>query len=167
MTNYVYRAGARVAGIDAQTAGEALRSIWEQDGNVTTNAVVDAARPVKAPLHPVFEWDDAVGAEKYRQWQARVLIRSVEIEYPDREPQTYLVSVQNGESYYQDARVAAQHVDERALVVVGFKRRILDLQRGLENFERVVRDQGDTATRRKVTRAMKSLDVAATAIGGI
>lgn len=35
------------------------------------------ARDHNSPLHPVFEWDDAVGAESWRLHQARMLITQV------------------------------------------------------------------------------------------
>jgi hypothetical protein len=44
--------------------------------------VVEAARPVKSPLHSRFEWDNAKAAHDYRLWQARELIRVVVTVHP-------------------------------------------------------------------------------------
>ena len=63
--------------VDAQTAGDELERIYSERGDVSPAAVVDESRPDVAPLHPCFEWDDAAAAEKYRETQARLIIRSI------------------------------------------------------------------------------------------
>lgn len=63
-----------------------LLEIGDSNGGVIhPEDVVDAARPDTSPLHPHFEWDDSVAAEKHRVWQARQLIRNVHVtvETPD------------------------------------------------------------------------------------
>ncbi|MBX6387319.1 MAG: hypothetical protein IRZ07_30805 [Microbispora sp.] len=82
---YAWKPGFRVGGLDAQVVGERLDAIRERDGGIMAEAVVDDARPVDSPLHPAFEWDDSVAAEKYRLDQARYLIRAVVIQRPDVE----------------------------------------------------------------------------------
>ncbi len=39
--------------------------------------LVNEARPNTSPLHPLFEWDDSVAAERFREEQARHIIRNV------------------------------------------------------------------------------------------
>lgn len=64
--------------IDAQTAGEALERVkGHNSGDLTPEAVVEAAKDKRNPLHAVFEWDDSKAAHEYRLQQAGVLIRSV------------------------------------------------------------------------------------------
>ena len=46
----------------------------EKTGVLTPKRVVDESRPVDAPLHNEFEWDDSIAGEKYREEQARHLI---------------------------------------------------------------------------------------------
>jgi hypothetical protein len=58
-----------------------LTGVYQQHGELTPQIVVDEARPLQAPLHHRFEWDDAAGAEQYRLIQAARMIRSVRIEY--------------------------------------------------------------------------------------
>lgn len=79
--------------VDAQVAGEELERIHERDGKITPAAVVEDARPENAPLHPCFEWRDDVAAEKYREEQARCLIRTVVIkqEPEKKEPKKVVV----------------------------------------------------------------------------
>lgn len=77
---YGWRSGSRV-GIDAQVAGEALANIQKRhNGLLEPEMVVDAARDEKSPLHPHFEWDDAVAAEAHRADQARELVRSLTVD---------------------------------------------------------------------------------------
>lgn len=66
--------------VSADIAGKRLEELNEEKGAVTPQIVVDDARPEEAVLHPCFEWDDPVAAEKYRLVQARHLIRSVVIQ---------------------------------------------------------------------------------------
>jgi len=48
-------------------------------GILTPQAFVDAARPEKAVLHGLFEWDDKLAGEQYRLGQARAIISWVEV----------------------------------------------------------------------------------------
>lgn len=62
----------------------ALMSIYQRDGQLTPEAVVDEARPPGSELHNRFEWNDSVAAECFRHEQARELIRSVRIRFDDK-----------------------------------------------------------------------------------
>jgi hypothetical protein len=76
---YQWRPGFRPS-VPAQAAGERLERLRESaGGHLTPGAVVADARPAEAALHPAFEWDDAVAAERHREEQARSLIRNVYI----------------------------------------------------------------------------------------
>lgn len=63
--------------VDAQTAGEELQRIYEDRGELSPAHIVDESRSGDAPLHPCFEWDNEVAAEKYRQTQAAQIVRSI------------------------------------------------------------------------------------------
>ena len=93
---YTY-GGHGYAGLTPQDAGDELSRIRDLHGEgFTPQAVVDEARPAYAVLHDVFEWTDALAAERYRVVQARQLIRSVSIvqeELSNREPIRAFVSV--------------------------------------------------------------------------
>lgn len=55
-----------------------LKRIAEAHGGILKpEAVVQAARSKKSPLHKKFCWDDSKAAHEYRIWQARQLIRVV------------------------------------------------------------------------------------------
>ena len=71
---YQWRSGTRLP-VDAQLAGETIERLRQKaNGQLTPTQVVDASRADKAPLHPCFEWDDNVAAERFREDQARGLI---------------------------------------------------------------------------------------------
>lgn len=74
--------------VDAQTAGEELERIYREKGTLNPAGIVDESRDSAAPLHPCFEWDDVTAAEKYRQTQAQMIVRSIVTvqDTPNREP---------------------------------------------------------------------------------
>lgn len=47
--------------------------------DITPKMVVDDARNPESPLHDLFDWDDAVAAERWRITQARVVLRRVSL----------------------------------------------------------------------------------------
>ena len=65
--------------IDPNMVGEQFAAIEARDGKLTKKAIVDAARPEESPMHRMFEWDDAVAGELYREDQAHGYIRSLEV----------------------------------------------------------------------------------------
>jgi hypothetical protein len=76
-TRFAFKSGARITGLTAEMAYAALSAIEVRDGVIRPAVVVDEARPTDSPLHPAFLWDDTEAAERFRQEQARLLIRSV------------------------------------------------------------------------------------------
>lgn len=78
MPEYRFRSGARVSGVTPEVVTSELARIHqENDDTLTAPAVVSAAKPATAPLHPAFEWRNSVAADEYRLIQARQLIRAV------------------------------------------------------------------------------------------
>lgn len=63
--------------VDAQTAGEELDRIYNETGRLNPEDIVNESRDDSAPLHPCFEWNDQAAAEKYRQSQAAMIVRSI------------------------------------------------------------------------------------------
>ena len=86
MVRYVFREDEpiriKAAGkADPQVIGQALQEIAKDHGQeLSPKHVVDAARSSNHPLHPHFEWDDALAAEAFRLDQARNIIRIVRVE---------------------------------------------------------------------------------------
>lgn len=63
---------------DANEAGRVCAELAEQ-GKLTASELVNVSRDEESPLHDMFEWDDSIAAEKYRETQAYKIIRSVEV----------------------------------------------------------------------------------------
>ena len=57
-----------------------LRILEKRGGKLTAETVVADAADPDSPLHDVFEWDDAVAANRHRVEQARALIRRYRFE---------------------------------------------------------------------------------------
>jgi hypothetical protein len=79
MASYTFRIGGPTPPVDAQIVGDELSRIEAAHGVIDPHRVLDLSRPVDAPLHGCFEWDDDIAAEKWRLEQSRNLIRSVEV----------------------------------------------------------------------------------------
>jgi hypothetical protein len=58
---------------------KALQEIYDFNGTITPDLVVEYAEPELSPIHDRFEWDDGLAAKRYRIEQARTLIRSVRV----------------------------------------------------------------------------------------
>ncbi len=63
--------------VSAQTAGEEFERIYRERGKLDPADVVNESREETAPLHPCFEWNDEIAAEKYRVAQAGNIIRAL------------------------------------------------------------------------------------------
>lgn len=66
-----------VKGVRVEDAARILYHIEKRDGGVRPAAVLRAAKADSSPIHPWFEWDDRTAAGRWREEQARHLIRSV------------------------------------------------------------------------------------------
>lgn len=89
MAEFKWAAGSRLTEkkLPAQVAGDTLEALQQENGGrLTPRVVVDAARPIEAPLHPVFEWDDPKAAELYREDQARHVLSAIRIVQPHTDP---------------------------------------------------------------------------------
>jgi hypothetical protein len=104
MPEYRFKGGSRIEGITPQVAGEELNKLLDEEGMLQAADVVEAARPLDAPLHPAFEWDDSIAAEQFRKGQARQLIRAICIApHKGEKPQRIFVNVSTpgGRKYAQ------------------------------------------------------------------
>ncbi len=67
--------------VEASTAGAELMRIYTEKGSIAPGDVVNESRAEAAPLHPCFEWNDPIAAEKYREHQAACLIRCISVQH--------------------------------------------------------------------------------------
>lgn len=107
---FEFREGFRI-GIDANIVGNELEKIRrENHGVLKPSYVIDSARAKSSLLHDYFEWDNDLAGEKYREEQARNLIRHVIIITPQvksNHVRAY-VSIQgrdNGKAYHAIADI--------------------------------------------------------------
>jgi hypothetical protein len=61
------------------SVGQHLQEIYDDNGAITPQLVVETARDDEHPLHGHFVWDDTVAGELYRCNQAAQMIRRVTI----------------------------------------------------------------------------------------
>ena len=59
---------------------------------ITAEILVETARSEDSVLHPLFEWNDSLAAEKYRLQQARTIINNIEVTIVSKH-ETYVVPV--------------------------------------------------------------------------
>lgn len=71
------RPGAKTSKKEINRISTALKTVEKQYGVITPVIVVKAAEPKNSPLHRFFEWNNDAAAERYRLWQARMLIARV------------------------------------------------------------------------------------------
>lgn len=122
---------------------EQLRHIYVTQGKLTPHAVVSVAADPGHPLHSRFEWDDAVAGPKYREQQARELIRSVRVVYreptdtdPARTTRAFVAPrVPDRPNEYMPAEEVAQDPMLRALTLRQMRREWQDVRRRYAEFD--------------------------------
>lgn len=72
--------------VDPDGVRQALTDIYEAEGSLTAELVVDVASDPRSPLHYRFEWDDDIAGHQFRLVQARHLIGTFRI-VADQRPQ--------------------------------------------------------------------------------
>lgn len=84
METYSWKAGVQFP-VKAEVAADTIKQLQASLGKqtVTAKELLDASRDENAPLHNCFEWNDTIAAEKYRQYQARKIIISIEVTKSD------------------------------------------------------------------------------------
>ena len=132
---YEFRLSERQFPVDAQLAGEALEDLRvRSNGHITPRAVVDASREKTAPLHPIFEWDNAIAAEAHRESQAQDLMRSVVVrldqQKPEQDPVRAFVAVRvEREPVYTDVRTALEEPNLRAQLIEAATRELYGVRK--------------------------------------
>lgn len=101
--------------VDAQTAGNELQRIYERDGVIEPETVVEESENPSAPLHSCFEWDDEKAAHKYRIAQAQNIIRAIVVVDEAKQPETRaFVNVQRE---YHPVSVVVRNPEKREILL--------------------------------------------------
>lgn len=127
---------------DVEVAAKVCEEL-EREGNLNAKALVDASRDENAPLHDMFEWDDAIAAEKYREEQAKKIIRSIELVIEDK-PMNFRAFSSIAPKVYQSTQSAMSRDDTRMILLnnaktelQAFKRKYSTLKELSEVFEAI------------------------------
>lgn len=113
----------------AQQVGEMLDELSRSASGLTPQSLIEANRAEGTLLHDVFEWRDDIAAEKYRQEQARAIIRNIVIveqttDEEERAPVRGYVSAPGGESRYVTMQSALTEEKYRAKLLEDAKRNV-------------------------------------------
>jgi len=122
---YEWKTGSRHK-VSAAVAAEVMDRLAEEN-RLNAPDLVNESRPENAPLHPEFEWDDSVAAEKWREEQASALIRHlvVRIEANDQEyPTRQYFMVQKELNTYEPIQVILRDEDKTAMLLEQAKREL-------------------------------------------
>lgn len=68
---------------------EVLHDIYSRFGMLEPQVIVKEAADENNPLHEYFTWDDDVAGHNYRLWQARQLIRTIQVEFVGKQVDAY------------------------------------------------------------------------------
>lgn len=90
---YAWRSGYSYR-VPASTVGSVLEKIEKEQGQVTSEALLDYSRDENAETHELFEWNDSVAAEKYRLTQAGKVITQLEVSVTYEEPEHEEINVE-------------------------------------------------------------------------
>ena len=142
-TTHQWRPGSLRGGLTAPVAARELERIAAANGGRLMPAdVVKAARPKRSVLHPCFEWDDSEAAEKFREWQARHIIRDVRlvIQYEDERiitPVFVSVRKDDEERSYQRSVDVLSDEDMTERVLEDAKRRLRAIRSDIAGMKRL------------------------------
>ena len=147
---YQYRTGGtNYRKVPAEIAARELERIRKETDRLRTEDVIRAAKPAKAPLHPIFEWNDNEAAKQHRLWQARQLIRNVVvIRSEGAEPDPLFIHVvleSEGEEgtkdqYYQSSRVIVESPTEMQAALDQSRLRLQSAQKSLTDLQRIAKN---------------------------
>lgn len=149
----VYSWKVPVYKVSAQQAGEHIEELDRIHGEVTPQILLDDSRPTDAVLHPCYEWDDSIAAEKYRLHQSKkiignLVIVSVSKNKDDAEKETRVnafvsIKERNESASYRPTVMALSNSNMKAQVV---KNAVAELRmfkakyNGIVDFESIIKE---------------------------
>lgn len=175
---YAFRAGARYK-VAPQVAGVELERIRKARGTLSAQGVVDESRPEDAPLHPVFEWRDPVAAEHYRRYQARVLIRSVQVIQPEtgeqRQQYVHVAKPDIAEdgtdegAGYQPVDVVIQRPDMYAQALASLTAKMEQARSAVDELRRAAEEQPESDSEKlaRIAIAVQAMQTASAAVAAL
>jgi hypothetical protein len=156
------------AGVDAEAVGVELERIHAEREGLRPAEVVEEARPKTAALHPAFEWNNGVAGEKWREHQARKLIRSIEVveDRDGEEPLATKVYVHVQDAYHPVEQVI-RSPDMFTAAVGELNAKMNAAARALADLETAAAGTLDSERMARIALAMRAMDAAASAVKAI
>ena len=118
-SKYKWRQGTG-HGVDANVAGQVCAEL-EKKGLLNAPELVRVSQPEDAPLHKAFEWNDETAAEKYREDQARQIIRCIEVvkeDIPDKPSSRVFYNLRADKTAsYENVNAIMRNEDKRELLL--------------------------------------------------
>ena len=115
--------------VSAQIVGPILNQMGEE-GRLTPKNVVDEARPEGSPLHPEFEWDNEIAAEKWREKQAQLLIaHTIIIEEGSSQNPVRAFHVTVEKSHYEPISLILKDESKRSVLLENAKRELISFKK--------------------------------------
>jgi hypothetical protein len=146
----------------------------DHGGELIPKTVVLESKPVTAPLHPVFEWRNAVAADRYREWQARNVIKAVRIVVIDEtgekvsEPAFVSVRVvaEDGKlsRYYQQTDVAITRPDEWMSAIAQAQLKLNAAEQAIKDLQRIAAQSQDPDRMQRLSIAAMAMRTAQDAL---
>lgn len=137
-----------------------LNDIQAQQGEISPEAIVKAARQTHSELHSYFEWNNTKAADKYRLQQASELLRRIEVKViKDGESQTLrayeITNRQPGDKTYVSFDTGAGFQRAKEIVLSDLNRALGRLQPykeylpALSHIKRAIKELAKVSTETK------------------
>lgn len=169
MKAYRFRDGHGFRADPNKVGDELDRLIKAGDGKVTPAEVVEFAADESTETHKCFTWDDADAATRYRTWEARRLLRSVEVVIENRPVEPLVVNVRMAEGdetsqHYSSPTRIRREVAEQIAARGSALARLESARAGVEELERIL---GEGPAAKRAARGRKLVERAVAQVGGI
>ena len=113
---YEWKTGSHIS-VSAQIAGEMCEKL-EKEGRLTAKNLLEENRPIEAPLHNAFNWNDSEAAELYREDQARHIIQCIVVKKENvKEPVRQFINVDLGERKYYSVDMLVSQQETRHVLL--------------------------------------------------
>jgi hypothetical protein len=172
------KSGSRTyRGIAPRTIYNTLEKLRKRSGGkLKTKSIVDEARPESSPIHNGFTWDDEKAAELRREWEARMLVKSIVIireEGEDPRPAFVTVRIKTdddgdeSDQHYQNTGVLVTLPDEFQSAYDLALEKLRGAQKSVDELRAIAKDQNKKDTVAALMVAAEALSMASAAMSTI
>ena len=134
--------------VPAEIVGKECEKIEKENGILTTGALVDSARDESSEIHGLFEWDDKIAGEQWRNNQARVILSCLRVTVQSEESDTpkkvrafVNTNPERSKGVYMNIESAMNDFESRQGVLIRAKRELnafLDKYQGIRELDDIV-----------------------------